>query len=64
MGWGASDAAARGERESIAFVLCILHLKFIIDKIAFLQKDYMLLLENLENLETSERKKTKFPSSP
>ena len=44
--------------------LCVLHLKFIINKISFLQKDYMLILENLENLETRERKKTKFPSSP
>lgn len=64
MGWGASDTTPGGERGRVVFILCVLHLKFIINKISFLQKDYMLILENLENLETRERKKTKFPSSP
>lgn len=36
----------------------------MIHKIVFLQKDYVLILENLEDLETSEKKKTKIPSNP
>lgn len=64
MGWGGFRHDGRCERGSTVFILCVIHLKFIINKIAFSQKDYMLILENLEILETSERKKSKFPDSP